>query len=172
MFETIVQSMDWSFRKRAFVDNSSILVLYLIPDSMNDKIVIDTNVIFSGLNSRNGKSFSLLSKIPETLFDIQISVPLILEYESILLKHTEFLGLDTNDVKKFLDYICHIGHETRIYYLWRPILKDPFDDHVLEVAVASNSQFIITHNIKDFEKAEDFNISPMTPGQYLAFRRF
>jgi len=55
---------------------------------------------------------------------------LILEYEAILTNHNDTLGLSKSDIKDFIDYICSIGNQTEIFYLWRPILKDPFDDHV------------------------------------------
>ena len=41
-----------------------------------------------------------------------------------------------------LNYLTLVGNKHDIFYLWRPILKDPKDDHVLELAVKSNSQFI------------------------------
>jgi len=137
---------------------------------MMDRVVIDTNVIFSGLKSNKGKSFQILQKIPDAIFDVEISVPLILEYEAILTNHFNIIGLTKKDIDDFLNYICSIGNQSKIYYLWRPILKDPFDDHVLEVAVASYSNFIITHNIKDFDKAKSFNVYPITPGEYLEKR--
>ena len=46
-----------------------------------------------------------------------------------------------------------------VHFLWRPFLRDPDDDMVLEGAVASGSQFIITHNVKDFKRAHDLNLS-------------
>ena len=101
-----------------------------------------------------------------------VSVPVILEYKSVLLKNNRLLGLSEKDVSDFLDYICKIGNQSKIYYLWRPILKDPFYDHILEIAVASNSRYIVTHNKKDFLRSGQFNILPVTPREYLEIRRF
>ena len=67
-----------------------------------------------------------------------------------------------------LDYLCAIGEHTTIFYLWRPLLKDPYDDHILEVAVASNSKYIITYNIKDFKEARLFGIKVTTPDIFLS----
>ena len=91
------------------------------------KIIIDTNVILSGLKSNQGSSFKLLSIIPENKFEIVISVPLVIEYEAVLLKHVKVLGLTKKDVDDFINYICKIGHHQKIYYLLRPFLKKQND---------------------------------------------
>lgn len=50
------------------------------------QIVIDTNVVVAGLRSRNGSAFRLLGLIGSEQFKINLSVPLILEYEEVLLR--------------------------------------------------------------------------------------
>ncbi len=144
-------------------DKQSISIIY---DTMKT-VVIDTNVILSGLSSRNGNSFKLIKMISARLFEISISVPLIFEYESVLMKYKSRTGMNIEDIADFLDYICTVGKETKIHYLWRPILKDPYDDHVLEVAVASESEYIITYNIKDFKPAQTFGIEAVSPALFL-----
>jgi putative PIN family toxin of toxin-antitoxin system len=134
---------------------------------MNNAIVLDTNVLLSGLKSNRGYSYKLLEQLPSRRFDICVSVPLILEYESVLLNHRETIGMSKSDIKSVLDYFCLVGRKTNIYYLWRPFLKDPFDDHVLEVAVNSKSRYIVTHNKKDFQNVEQFGISALTPKEFL-----
>ncbi len=134
---------------------------------MKDVIVIDTNVILSALKSRNGKSFELISLIGTGSFEFAISVPLILEYEAVLKKHLNRIIFTDDDIEAFLDYICSVGNKTRIFFLWRPFLRDPFDDHVLELAINSNAKTIITFNKKDFIQAESLGISILTPKEYL-----
>jgi len=134
---------------------------------MKTKIIIDSNVILSGLKSKNVYSYKLLQLIPENKFDTAISVPLILEYESILTKYQKVLGLTKIDIDNFINYICSVSEHTKIYYLWRPFLKDPYDDHLLEVAVASESKYIITFNIKDFIKIEQFGIKALKPKDFI-----
>ena len=131
------------------------------------KIVIDTNVILSGLLSQKGTSYKLLRLIPKKLFTVVMSVPLILEYESILHKSIRKLNLSKTDIEDFLDYICAISEHTKIYYLWRPILKDPYDDHILELAVSSNAKYIVTFNISDFKEAKTFGIHAIEPEEFL-----
>lgn len=46
-------------------------------------------------------------------------------------------------------------------------MKDPFDDHVLELAVNSGSKHIVTFNRKDFVGIGQFGIKAVTPLEYL-----
>lgn len=132
------------------------------------KIVIDTNVILSGLSSKKGNSYKLLRIIPNKKFIVTISVPLVLEYESILFKNIKKINLLKTDIEDFIDYICFISEHVKIYYLWRPILKDPYDDHILELAVSASAKYIITYNLKDFAEAGKFGILAITPDEFLA----
>lgn len=145
---------------------TNLLVSHIIPN-VKRLIVIDTNVILSALKSRNGKSFELISKIGNGLFDFAISVPLILEYETVLKNHLDRNIFTDTDIEDFVDYICTVGIKTKIFYLWRPFLKDPFDDHVLELAVNANAQTIVTFNKKDFLEAKSLGIKIQTPKEFL-----
>lgn len=131
------------------------------------KIVIDTNVLVSGLLSDKGYAYKLLGSLPSDDFDVCISVPLILEYEAQLKKHLPSDIYTTEDIEDFVDYLCKISKKTPIYYLWRPHLKDPFDDHLLELALASQSSFIVTYNKKDFRNAEQFGIQIVDPKEFF-----
>ncbi len=130
-------------------------------------IVIDTNVVLSALQSRLGKSFELISEIGNGQFDFALSVPLVLEYEAILKGHLNRTIFSDSDIEDFIDYLCAVGIKTKIFYLWRPYLKDPFDDHVLEVAINSNAEVIVTFNKKDFLEAESLGIKILTPKEFL-----
>ena len=115
-------------------------------------VVIDTNVILSALKSINGQSNRLLQKINTGVFDFALSVPLVLEYESVLKGYLDKADYSDEVIDDFLDYLCRVGKHIELFYLWRPYLKDPYDDHVLEVAIQSGSEFIITYNKKDFKE--------------------
>lgn len=54
-----------------------------------------------------------------------------------------------------------------IFFLWRPFLRDPGDDMVLEVAVEAGCEFIVTHNLRDFAGSERFHVRPVSPGEFL-----
>ena len=98
---------------------------------------------------------------------MSISVPLVLEYESAAKRVSRLVGLTYSDIDDIVDYICKVAEHRDIYYLWRPFLKDPKDDMVLEVAVESESEFIVTHNVRDFIGIEQFGLQATTPKQLL-----
>jgi putative PIN family toxin of toxin-antitoxin system len=131
------------------------------------KIVIDTNVLLSAIRSNKGASFKLLSIIDSKKYKIQVSVPLVLEYEEVLKRNISRTKLSEADIEDLIDYICFVSDKRRIYYLWRPVLKDPKDDCILELAVESQCEFIITYNKKDFYNIEKFNVKAITPKEFL-----
>lgn len=131
------------------------------------KIVIDSNVFISALRSSLGASYRLLSLIGTGRFEIFISVPLIIEYEDVAKRQSRQIGLNYNEIDEVIDYICKVGNHQTIFFLWRPLLKDPKDDLVLELAVEANCDYIVTFNKRDFEGAEMFNVKVISPGEFL-----
>lgn len=131
------------------------------------QIVIDTNVLVSALRSKRGASFRLLRLLGDSRFEISVSVPLVIEYEKTA-KRTVCRGeLSARDVDAILDFICAVARQREIYYLWRPLLRDPKDDMVLELAVAGGCDVIVTYNQRDFTRAEEFGIAVLTPKEFL-----
>jgi len=131
------------------------------------RIVVDTNVLIAGVRSRRGTSFVLLSEVGMDRFDIALSVPLVFEYEEVLLRHLPATDLGADDVDGLLDYLCSVARLQEIFFLWRPLLVDPKDDLILELAVASRSDAIVTFNERDFRGAEQFGIRVLTPAKFL-----
>jgi len=131
------------------------------------QVVIDTNVIIAGLRSIRGAAFQVLQLIGKDLFDINISVPLILEYHDVLLRQLPNLNLSKTDVDDLIDYYCAVGLQHEIFYLWRPVLRDPNDEMLLELAVKARASFIITFNKRDFQGIEQFGLEAITPFEFL-----
>ncbi len=132
------------------------------------QIVIDTNVLISALRSSRGASFKLLQLVGASdKFEINLSVPLILEYEDVAHRQLDETGLVTQDVDDILDYLCAVAHARRVHFLWRPFLKDPKDDMVLELALAVGKAVIITFNLRDFAGIEKFGLRALTPQEFL-----
>jgi len=76
--------------------------------------------------------------------------------------------IDAELVELVVSYLCKAGRHREIYFLWRPFLRDPADEMVLEVAVESRAEVIVTHNIRDFEGVEEaFGIRVETPREFL-----
>jgi len=133
----------------------------------DDNIIMDTNILFAGLYSSTGASFQILRLLNARKIKPVISTTLLFEYEDVLKREQTVLNLTHKQVDIVLDNICALCKFQKIYFLWRPYLKDPKDDHVLEVAVASKTKTIVTHNIKDFKGIGKFGIKAITPGNYL-----
>ena len=131
-------------------------------------VVLDSNVLVAGFRSRRCDSFRVLSLLRDGRFEIALSVPLALQYESVLVRHAEELSWSRDEAVGLVDYLCHIARRQEIYFLWRPTLSDPGDEFVLELAVAAGCTVIVTHNGRDFKGAEKFGISILTPGEFLA----
>jgi len=132
---------------------------------MKESIVIDTNILVSALRSKQGASYKLLSFIGTDHFKTVISVPLILEYEDVLSR--EYIPLDKEAITSVLDYFCKVSEHRKVHYLWRPLLKDPKDDHILELAVEAQCTAIVTYNKRDFEGASQFCLVVETPLEFL-----
>lgn len=134
---------------------------------MLPRVVLDTNVLVAGLRSRRGASFRVLSLMGTGRFEAVISVPLVLEYEEILGREASALGLTPRDVTTVVDYLCSACLHQNVFFLWRPMLRDPDDDMIVELAVAGGCEFIITHNVADYALMSGFDLEALTPGQFL-----
>lgn len=131
------------------------------------RVILDSSVLVAGFRSRQGASFRLIELLRAEKFEIGISVPLALEYEDVLTRHARSLGLRRSAVTTIVDYLCAVGKQQSIHFLWRPLLRDPNDEFVLEVAVAAGCQYIVTHNVRDFAGAERLGVKILRPGQFL-----
>ncbi len=131
------------------------------------QIVLDTNVLVAGLRSRRGASFLLLELVGTGRFDIHLSVPLVLEYEDALLRQVAEERVDRGVMEAVLDFHCAVAQRHSIFFLWRPLLGDPRDDMVLELAVKAQCDYIITFNERDFVGVERFGIEAVGPVAFL-----
>lgn len=131
------------------------------------RIVLDTNVLVAGLRSRRGASFQILSLIGQGRFESVVSVPLVLEYEAVLKAQAGTLGLTHSEIDTFVGYVCGVSTQREVFFLWRPSLRDPGDEFVLEAAVAGRCDAVVTHNVRDFGRADKFGIQVLTPAAFL-----
>ncbi len=129
-------------------------------------VVLDTSVLVAAWRSRNGASFALLEHLRDESFEISVSVPLVVEYEAVLLRH---LARDQRkaDVEALVDCLCSVARRQHIFFLWRPLLRDANDDMVAEVAFASGASAIVTQNARDFEPVQRLGIDVLVPGEFL-----
>ena len=131
------------------------------------RVAIDTNVIISALRSRQGASNQFLRLLGTNQFESVVSVPLILEYEEVCKRQMSALDMTHQQIEAFVDYICQVSLHRKIFYLWRPQLPDADDDFLLDLAVESMADYIITFNKKDFPDIDRFNIRLATPKEFM-----
>jgi putative PIN family toxin of toxin-antitoxin system len=131
------------------------------------QVVLDTNVLVAGLRSKLGASHHLLELLGDPRWRPNVTVAVVLEYEAVLKRECPKFGLTEEDVDNVVDAICSQAGLHRLYFLWRPAALDPDDDLMLEAAIASHSDFIITFNQRDFPETSPFGIRCLTPREFL-----
>lgn len=134
------------------------------------KFVLDTDVLVAGLRSRSGASRRLLLLLHQGAFEALASVAMMLEYEAVLTRpeNLHAFGLTAAEVERFLDSMCSLVIPVTPFFLWRPQLRDPADEHVLEAAVNGGADAIITFNVYHFQAAAArFGIAVLRPGEAL-----
>ena len=132
------------------------------------RVVLDTCVLVATARSRQGASFALISSLPNPRFQMCLSVGVYTEWQAVLTR-SEHLpkGADASLAFEFVRYLASLAHLQDVHFLWRPFLKDPDDDMVLECAVAASCKYIVTHNVKDFRRSEQLGVTAITPAEFL-----
>ena len=135
------------------------------------KLVLDTSILVAALRSKRGASRELLRLMAADSFTALVSVPLFLEYESVLKRPEHLLAsglLRPELVDRFLDSFLLHTEPVSVSYLWRPQLIDPADEMVLEAAVNGRADWIVTHNVRHFfAPAKKFNFGVAAPAPIL-----
>jgi len=123
---------------------------------MSEKMVIDTSVFISALIGKRGASREVIRRCLTGKYLPLISNPLFQEYEDVSSRKRikETCPLGTREIRDLLNAYYSVCRWVPIYYLWRPNLKDEGDNFLIELALAGNSQIIVTNNVKDLEAAE------------------
>lgn len=133
-------------------------------------VVMDTDVIVSALRSPTGASAELLRLARQKRLSIGVSVALALEYEAVCLRaeHVQAAGLTRQEVLMFVDAVVAIAEPIAVHYRWRPQLRDPSDEMVLEAAVNANAGVLLTFNLRHFlPAAASFGLQVQRPGEFL-----
>jgi putative PIN family toxin of toxin-antitoxin system len=134
------------------------------------RIVLDTSVLVAAIRSANGASRMLVEMVLQGTVKPLISVPLVLEYESVATRpeHLEHSELDEEAVVGIVKSFCIGAEHVHVGSRLRPQLTDPNDEFVLEAAVFGHADAIITMNIGDFQIAgRRFGIETLVPGEAL-----
>jgi putative PIN family toxin of toxin-antitoxin system len=131
---------------------------------------MDTDVVVAAFRSDTGASRQLLNAARTRRFELLLSVPLLLEYESVLTRpeHLAASGASKQDIAAVLDELSLVGRRVVLRFRMRPMLVDPNDEMVLETAINGQADAIITFNDRDFRiAASRFYCSALRPGEVL-----
>jgi putative PIN family toxin of toxin-antitoxin system len=119
------------------------------------RVVIDTNV-FVGACMGVGASNAVVRACLEHRLVPLMGVALLTEFEATLSRDELFARsrLDAAERSMLLDTFLALCEWTRVYFLWRPNLKDESDNHLIELAVAGDADVVVTRNLRDLRGAE------------------
>jgi len=129
-------------------------------------MVLDTDVIIAALRSPSGASAALLMAARRGELTMLANVALALEYEATCRRaeHGVAAGLSPAQVGVFIDAVIALAEPVETHFLWRPQLRDPGDELVLEAAVNGQANAIVTFNQKDFgEIPMKFSVEVLAP---------
>lgn len=131
---------------------------------------MDTSAIVAAMRSPAGASAALLMLARKGAITLLGNVALALEYEATCrrVEHALAAQLSTDEVEVFIDVIIAMLEPVESHFVWRPMLRDPADELVLEAAVNGRAAAIVTFNMRDFgEIPSQFGIKVWTPAVTL-----
>jgi putative PIN family toxin of toxin-antitoxin system len=134
------------------------------------RAVLDTSVIVAALRSRTGASFALLQLVGRGDLTMIATPPLFLEYEEVLSRPEQLsaTGFSLEDVDAFVRDLAQLIEPAEVYFRWRPQVRDPDDEMVVEAAMNGRANCIVTHNTRDFAGvSERFSVRVLKPSDLL-----
>ncbi|MEO8596266.1 MAG: putative toxin-antitoxin system toxin component, PIN family [Candidatus Solibacter sp.] len=135
------------------------------------RVVLDTDVVVAAMRSPSGASAAIVRAVYRKKAVLLLSVPLALEYEAVCRRpvHRLEAGLSVRDIEKFLDAIVALAEAVPTHFLWRPQLRDPNDEMVLEAAVNGGADILVTFNVRDYGTAAGrFGVEVLLPRNAIA----
>ena len=128
--------------------------------------MLDTDVVVAAMRSPAGASAAILGSIRRGEATLLLSVPLAMEYEAICQQgeHRLSAGLSQAQVDIFVTAVIAMAEPVRTHFLWRPQLRDPGDEMVLEAAVDGRADALVTFNRRDYGEAPNlFGVELLLP---------
>jgi len=131
---------------------------------------LDTDVVVAAMRSPRGASATILRAARQGRVTLLASVPVALEYEAVSSRteHRLAAGLSEREVKVFLTAVVAMAEPVTTHFLWRPQLRDPGDEMVLEAAVNGGADAVVTFNVRDFGMVPaQFGVEVLLPREVI-----
>jgi predicted nucleic acid-binding protein len=121
------------------------------------------------MRSPSGASAELLRRVDRGSAVMLLTVALALEYEAIctLAEHRLASGLSAAEAGIYVDGPIAMAEPVKAFFRWRPQLRDPGDELVLEAAVNGYADAIVTFNESHLREARNFGVEVLRPGETL-----
>jgi putative PIN family toxin of toxin-antitoxin system len=132
---------------------------------------MDTDAVVAAMRSPAGASAAIIRAARQRQVTLLLSVPLAIEYEAVCRRseHREASGLSGQQVEIFLNAIIAMAEPVPTHFLWRPQLRDPNDEMVLEAAVNGRVDALVTFNVRDYgAAAAQFGVDVLIPREAIA----
>jgi len=134
------------------------------------RMVLDTDVLVAAFRSEHGASRQLLIAALDERFVLLASTAMWLEYEAVMTRPSQLAAMQLNatEVGDALAALATVAEQVLIHFLWRPVLTDAEDEHVLDLAMNGRADMLVTFNQGDFAEASNtFQIEVVTPAVAL-----
>ena len=135
------------------------------------RAVMDTNVLYAAFRSRLGASFEVFQRLRRGEWRAVVSNHLIHEYEEVLKRHADDLGLSLDDVDELLNALCARAEAWSLQSGWQPVLADADDEPLVQLACESQARKIISHNVRHLRPALELEVEVLKPRQFLTMLR-
>ena len=134
------------------------------------RLVMDADAVVAAMRSPSGASAAILRGVRQNKATLLLTVPLALEYEAICHRPEHRLAADLSEqeVDIFIDAVIAMAEPVATHFLWRPQLRDPNDEMVLEAAVNGRADVLVTFNVRDFGRVPaQFGVDTVLPREAI-----
>jgi putative PIN family toxin of toxin-antitoxin system len=123
---------------------------------LDRRVVVDTSVFISAMIGPKGPGRELLRRCFEAQLQPIMGNALFCEYESVIArpKILAKCPLSAQEILTVFNSFMSICTWVPVYFLWRPNLIDEADNHLIDLAVSGQAEWIVTNNTKHFRGME------------------
>jgi putative PIN family toxin of toxin-antitoxin system len=128
------------------------------------RIVLDTNVLVSGLWSPFGPPGRIVGLVAAGTLPLFLEERILAEYREVLARHR--LAFDSRRVESLLAQVEAVGE----FVVAQPLperLPDPDDEAFLAVALAAHADFLVTGNLRHFPQRLRQGVPVVSPREFL-----